>query len=33
MASHGRSELGSLLLGSVTQKVLAQTKIPVLVYR
>jgi nucleotide-binding universal stress UspA family protein len=33
MASHGRSELGSLLLGSVTQKVLAQTKVPVLVYR
>jgi nucleotide-binding universal stress UspA family protein len=33
MASHGRSELGSLLLGSVTQKVLARTKTPVLVYR
>jgi nucleotide-binding universal stress UspA family protein len=33
MASHGRSGLGTLLLGSVTQKVLAQTKIPVLVYR
>ncbi|MGH8682884.1 MAG: universal stress protein [Burkholderiales bacterium] len=33
MASHGRGELGALLLGSVTQKVLAHTKLPVLVYR
>ena len=33
MASHGRGELGTLLLGSVTQKVLAHTKTPVLVYR
>jgi len=33
MASHGRGELGALLLGSVTQKVLAHTKTPVLVYR
>ena len=33
MASHGRGELGTLLLGSVTQKVLAHTKKPVLVYR
>jgi nucleotide-binding universal stress UspA family protein len=33
MASHGRGELGTLLLGSVTQKVLAHTKLPVLVYR
>jgi nucleotide-binding universal stress UspA family protein len=33
MATHGRSELGTLLLGSVTQKVLSHTKLPVLVYR
>ena len=33
MASHGRGEFASLILGSVTQKVLAQSKIPVLVYR
>ena len=33
MASHGRGELATLVLGSVTQKVLAHSKIPVLVYR
>ena len=33
MASHGRGELASLILGSVTQKVLAHSKIPVVVYR
>jgi nucleotide-binding universal stress UspA family protein len=33
MASHGRGEFAALLLGSVTQKVLAHSKIPVLVYR
>jgi nucleotide-binding universal stress UspA family protein len=33
MASHGRGEFTSLILGSVTQKVLARSKIPVLVYR
>ena len=33
MASHGRGELASLILGSVTQKVLAHSKVPVLVYR
>ena len=33
MASHGRRGFGSLLLGSETSKVLAHTKIPVLVYR
>jgi nucleotide-binding universal stress UspA family protein len=33
MASHGRGAVGSLLLGSVTNKVLAHCRIPVLVYR
>lgn len=33
MASHGRSGLTKLLLGSETQKVLAKTTIPVLVLR
>jgi nucleotide-binding universal stress UspA family protein len=33
MASHGRSGLSALLLGSETNKVLAHSKIPVLVYR
>jgi nucleotide-binding universal stress UspA family protein len=33
MASHGRRGLGSLLIGSETQRVLTHTKIPVLVYR
>jgi nucleotide-binding universal stress UspA family protein len=33
MASHGRGGLAALVLGSVTQKVLARSKIPVLVYR
>jgi len=33
MASHGRGEFATLLLGSVTQKVLAHSKLPVLVYR
>lgn len=33
MASHGRSGLKGLLLGSVTQKVLSHTLIPVLVLR
>lgn len=33
MASHGRRGLRALLLGSETNKVLAHTKIPVLVYR
>jgi nucleotide-binding universal stress UspA family protein len=31
MSSHGRSGLSMLLIGSVTNKVLAQAKIPVLV--
>jgi nucleotide-binding universal stress UspA family protein len=31
MASHGRSGLSALLLGSVTNKVLTHTKTPVLV--
>ena len=33
MASHGRGGLTSLLLGSVTLKVLAHSKIPVVVFR
>jgi nucleotide-binding universal stress UspA family protein len=33
MASHGRGEFASVVLGSVTQKVLARSKVPVLVYR
>jgi nucleotide-binding universal stress UspA family protein len=33
MASHGRGGLAAVVLGSVTNKVLTHTKIPVLVYR
>jgi len=33
MASHGRGELATLVLGSVTLKVLAHSKIPVMVFR
>ncbi len=33
IASHGRGGVGSLLLGSVTQKVLAHSTLPVMVYR
>ena len=33
MASHGRHGLSAMLLGSETQKVLAHSKIPVVVYR
>lgn len=33
MASHGYGGLASLVLGSVTQKVLAHTKLPMVVYR
>ena len=33
MASHGRSGIGAVLLGSVTTKVLTHSKIPVLVCR
>jgi nucleotide-binding universal stress UspA family protein len=33
IASHGRSGLAKLVMGSVTQKVLVQSKVPVLVYR
>lgn len=33
MASHGRRGLGSLFIGSETQRVLRHTRIPVIVYR
>lgn len=33
MASHGRRGLSKLIMGSVTQKVLTHSKIPVLLYR
>ena len=33
MASHGRSGIAAIVLGSVTAKVLPHTTIPVLVYR
>jgi len=33
MASHGRTGVKALVLGSETQKVLTYSKIPVLVYR
>ena len=33
MASHGRTGLSALLLGSETHKVLTHSKIPVLAYR
>lgn len=33
MASHGRGALAALILGSVTQQVLAHSKLPVIVYR
>ena len=33
MASHGRSGLAKMVMGSVTQKVLVHSKTPVLVYR
>ena len=33
MASHGRSGVSKLFMGSVTQKVLTHSKIPVVVYR
>jgi nucleotide-binding universal stress UspA family protein len=33
MASHGRGGISAIVLGSVTQKVLTHSKIPVLVYR
>ena len=33
MASHGRRGISRLIMGSVTQKVLAHAKIPVVVYR
>jgi len=33
MSSHGRKDIGAVLLGSVTHKVLIHAKMPVLVYR
>lgn len=33
MASHGRTGIAGMVLGSVTHKVLTHTKLPVLVYR
>jgi len=33
MASHGRRGISKLIMGSVTQKVLTHTRIPVVVYR
>ena len=33
MASHGRTGLERLIIGSETQKVLSHTALPVLVYR
>ncbi|HYD80061.1 MAG TPA: universal stress protein [Paucimonas sp.] len=33
LGSHGRSGLGQLILGSVTNKILSSCRIPVLVYR
>jgi nucleotide-binding universal stress UspA family protein len=33
MASHGREGLKAFMIGSVTMKVLANSKLPVLVYR
>ncbi|MCJ7795566.1 MAG: universal stress protein [Thermoleophilia bacterium] len=33
MATHGRSGVAELLLGSQTQRVLAHAKVPVIVYR
>lgn len=33
MCSHGRSGMAAMVLGSQTQKVLAKSKLPVLVYR
>jgi nucleotide-binding universal stress UspA family protein len=33
IASHGRSGLAKLVMGSVTQKVLVNSKVPVVVYR
>ena len=33
MASHGRTGVSAMLLGSETQKVLTHSKVPVLVHR